>query len=110
VNQLFYTMPRGLSETWAKPDEYVVDSEQLRSSAASGCKFCELHLEKIVEKRLLNSSTVEKRNTVTDASDDPSGELVVSLQMFARESVDLCDMVRLVVAETSFDVYTHHGN
>lgn len=107
ISRLLGCEPLGLSETWAEPDEFVIAPEevlQLQSSAVNGCKLCCLHLQKLVEKGHLTSIETEGSHELK--VDTPSRELIVSLQIFAKESVELCDVVQLIVDGTSFDLHT----
>ena len=80
---------------------------QLQSSAVNGCRLWGLHLQKLVEKGYLTYIEAEGSPALTVA--DPSRELVVSLQIFAKESVEPYDVVRLIVDGTPFDSYTVGG-
>jgi hypothetical protein len=107
VSRLLNCQPLGVSETWAEPDNFVITSAtalQLQSSAVNGCKLCDLHLQKLVKKGYLTYIETEGSPAIT--VDDPLREFVLSLQIFAKESVELYDVVRLIVDGTPFDLYT----
>lgn len=108
IGRLLGCQPLGISETWAEPDEFVAAAAlQLQSSATNGCKLCYLHLQKLAEKG--NLAYIEIEGNPGAKVESPSREIVVSLQIFAKESVELRDVVQLVVDGTPFDLYTLSG-